>query len=1336
MAAVMPTRISPSPSLGTATSPSAARSRSPRLNQKKECASDGDSQHNQSPRSPHLSVPGGSAATPLNGNDGIADADSMLFVASTHGHVDKVRFLIERGVDVNHRSGPSLETALMAACRWGHGTIAQMLIAAGADTSIQNADGWTALMFCAFNNNQNLIRLLVRGVVDDAPVASISSASGSSLLSPRAGRSASRGGDRDASGIATDGSLVLRHSPVSMLSDGSGGHLVASASNTLITAGMSPSAMRRAAASGSRASSPMVVSVDYGQSAARRLEELFRAVKAGNAEFVGWLLANEEVNIDARDPQSGLTPLMVAATFSKKSIVSVLLFHGADASVHNRDKQTVLDLVGGDMRHSLISSMCRRHERAPTNKDLLNASWIGAQAVVASVLAVASSHGIDSNYRNCDGYTPLLLATRDMDALKRMNYSEARKGTAFRYGDVIRTLIRSHANVNVRLEADQTTALHFAAGSRQTDVVARLLEGGASVHAIDAHANQPIHIAVASGTLDIVKALFAHGASVNVRGFGGDSPLHIAAVAGNSHAATFLIECGASTTATDVHGKTAMEVCKTDAVRRTLNECLHKRQSIKNGTVKASIQEMVTKARADTKPKLLHQQSGGIASQSQGQSPVTTKEVTPFVAPPSQLSSNAAASSVPSHAPLKATQSRVERVPLSMAVPLTLSDAVAVPLSCGSRTGRVQYAGGQWRPNPRLDGAFNTDATTESPLSHPAWSRPTGHGHGGHPTKAHPGDGDSDSSAYAAFRSRVNMSPHKGLMARAHTSNRLLHVPPPVAAVANAPSSGPSTPGGLPTVPASPRRGTLTHALPPICASPTRSEDTNKAAAASSGADSVAAQPLTRQNVAVIASQPPSEVLTPPATDALTSLAAACDGDSDARRMVMWQRRRTDSEFAIVDRRNNNAGNDPLEDASSQDEHGHLRVRMRSSSAPQPSIRRRARTSSNGSTTSTSSTVSTISTSGGTIGLSGSIGGGGGAGAAAFAPLNMSVDVFGNAVVQQGGSSVDGEVTPGSDGVSIIVSASGSPLSDDGSAQSGFNSNSSVEGIECSKGSGSVALLQAPAKSGSRTRIKPPLSYKLGQVLGKGAFGTVYMGIDERTGEFVAIKRVELANEEAIASLEKEISLLRNLRHPRIVRYLGTDRSEKSSISILMEYVSGGSIAQLIRKVGPIGERVARRYLKQILEGVAYLHENNVMHRDVKSANVLVDSRGSVRLADFGASKLMGSSASDRPFDSGSVMGTPFFLAPEIVRQQSYGLKADVWSVGATALEMLTGNPPYHSMGPVAAIFQIGCGNLPVLPSGVSRECLDFLQRCFEIDPKNRPTAKELIGHPFCSSSD
>ncbi|KAK3189994.1 hypothetical protein Dsin_029555 [Dipteronia sinensis] len=279
---------------------------------------------------------------------------------------------------------------------------------------------------------------------------------------------------------------------------------------------------------------------------------------------------------------------------------------------------------------------------------------------------------------------------------------------------------------------------------------------------------------------------------------------------------------------------------------------------------------------------------------------------------------------------------------------------------------------------------------------------------------------------------------------------------------------------------------------------------------------------------------------------------------------------------------------------------------------------------------------------------------------------------------------------------------------------------------------------QVPALPPISKTDSSSIRWRKGELIGCGAFGRVYMGMNLDSGELLAVKQVSIAANSAsrektqahIRELEEEVKLLKNLKHPNIVRYLGTAR-EDESLNILLEFVPGGSISSLLGKFGSFPESVIRMYTKQLLLGLDYLHMNGIMHRDIKGANILVDNKGCIKLADFGASKKVVELATIN--GAKSMKGTPYWMAPEVILQTGHSFSADIWSVGCTVIEMATGKPPWSQQyQEVAALFHIGTTKShPPIPDHLSSEAKDFLLKCLQKEPNLRSTASDLLQHPF-----
>jgi mitogen-activated protein kinase kinase kinase len=272
------------------------------------------------------------------------------------------------------------------------------------------------------------------------------------------------------------------------------------------------------------------------------------------------------------------------------------------------------------------------------------------------------------------------------------------------------------------------------------------------------------------------------------------------------------------------------------------------------------------------------------------------------------------------------------------------------------------------------------------------------------------------------------------------------------------------------------------------------------------------------------------------------------------------------------------------------------------------------------------------------------------------------------------------------------------------------------------------------------------VKYMKGALIGQGSFGSVYLALHAVTGELMAVKQVELPSvigtsqmdhrkTNMVEALKHEIGLLRELKHNNIVQYLDSN-SDESHLNIFLEYVPGGSVATMLVNYGPLGESLIQNFVRQILQGLSYLHSSDIIHRDIKGANILVDNKGSVKISDFGISKRIEASTlggSKKGAQRVSLQGSVFWMAPEVVRQTAYTRKADIWSLGCLVVEMFTGSHPHPNCTQLQAIFKIGGSGdaSPTIPENAGDDARAFLAQTFLIDHEKRPSADALLDSPF-----
>lgn len=254
--------------------------------------------------------------------------------------------------------------------------------------------------------------------------------------------------------------------------------------------------------------------------------------------------------------------------------------------------------------------------------------------------------------------------------------------------------------------------------------------------------------------------------------------------------------------------------------------------------------------------------------------------------------------------------------------------------------------------------------------------------------------------------------------------------------------------------------------------------------------------------------------------------------------------------------------------------------------------------------------------------------------------------------------------------------------------------------------------------------------FEVYEQIGKGGFGVVYRGLDRVTKEPVAIKQIDLESTESLDDLQREIRILSQCQLDQITSYHGCF-VKGYKLWIIMEYLDGGSCMDLLVP-GPLGEQHIAILLRELLMALSYLHEKGRIHRDIKAANILLNKDGDVKIADFGVSTQLSNNLSRRH----TFVGSPYWMSPEVILEQSYNFKADIWSLGITAIELATAKPPLSHIPPMKVLFQIPENDPPQLQGdGWSSDFKEFISLCLQKNGNKRPSARRLLKSRFIASA-
>merc|ERR1712194_889235 len=294
-----------------------------------------------------------------------------------------------------------------------------------------------------------------------------------------------------------------------------------------------------------------------------------------------------------------------------------------------------------------------------------------------------------------------------------------------------------------------------------------------------------------------------------------------------------------------------------------------------------------------------------------------------------------------------------------------------------------------------------------------------------------------------------------------------------------------------------------------------------------------------------------------------------------------------------------------------------------------------------------------------------------------------------------------------------------------------------------------LSLVSSPVNDADRSSAPTPLSCVIsdtsrvvkcssrswlrGEVLGRGALGTVFKARDQQTQQLIAVKEVQIDQRQEIEmefrrALENEIEINEGLTHPHVVTYFGHDYTD-SVLYVYLEFMPGGSLAHALSSFGPFEECLIAKYTRQLLDGLEYLHTRQpvVLHRDIKGANILMGNDCEAKLSDFGCSKRTHDTMAQ------SLRGSINWMAPEVIKQSGCGRRSDIWSLGCVVIEMATAKPPWPDFNStMAAAIHIGTSeSTPACPEWLSDTCVRFIRLCTLRDREERPFASTLLQHEF-----
>lgn len=1041
---------------------------------------------------------------------------------------------------------------------------------------------------------------------------------------------------------------------------------------------------------------------------------LVAAARDGDVKKLRKLLQKHRVNVNARDPSTGNTALMVAALVQDPDAIAALLEAGADPTLHNYTGQNCLD--------SLTPSLVQYVLRSPDiidcagvksdEKRLLLASWSGNKEQVLRLLTTTS---VDVNCTNAEGSTPLTLLCRDLGTFQELyanNVIDCYDPLA-----VIQILLDHgvlvHRDVNHQ-DRQGRGCLHYASHTRcehTAPVIALLLHHAARVDMKDKHGFCPLHFASQAGSVEALRLLLDAGADSSAPGLGGITPLHLAASAGNTDAVILLLERGADVLMFASDGKSPLCCAANQEVYNILRGAVEGRLASPTNTTLRSEKKKLA--------QLILQQSGPAVVMG---NQCSESDSSPGSESPQQISEAEAAGAVADQrfgehevAPDDLRRRLVEEdIQLMNQVQKILDES-------------------EWEEK-------SSAATLDPGGYHHQTTMPSNSVLDPSPDIAHltiqdnPLDDDSvDGPCYSVSNKKANGGEIQP------------ELPPRFSSVSRPRSKKPSphlsrmkldreTAEGL-------TQRNLCHGTVDTNSHYYYKFPTNTV---ESDNDSLYTKPEERGANIVRPPRPPLQQ--PLKLSILKPTASAAKGALLSKFLPPWSNRASHLSSAswvyLPQVSPGEAGGDI--GCYSDDEEV---IAVSSPSHPQaPSIININNTNNgtNDNIVIQLPTRSTLSlsrrdvrkskvTTQATQGMAKEA-------PAYCAPYSQNS----TGSTRDSTSNLPSQIPPN---VKVIDAPQTMSNARRAKGSTALNSRPLGGSLRPSQ-SKPVGIHSdpkvAPATPKSFPEIPafsadPPFPWIKGKLIGKGAFGLVWCGMNA-TGQLVAVKQFQIQEQqhtdEVLSAVQLEVDILQSLKHMNIVGFLGVQQ-EGANINLFLEFVSGGTISSNLAQFGAFPESVVQRYSRQLFQAVAYLHSRSVIHRDVKGNNVMVcPGSGTIKLIDFGCATF-DPSGTDHERLAASARGTPYWMAPEVICQQECSHKSDMWSIGCTIIEMFQTKPPWYELSPLAAAFAIGQGTSdPKFPDHLSQNAQSIILQCLNRAPSERPTAEEILSHAFLQTGD